>query len=118
MTVTRDNTKLRDWVYVAESPIHGKGVFAKCAIPKGQYIGSYHGPIASRNGVYVLWVQREEDGEWYGVSGRNQLRYLNHSSAPCAEFDGVHLYAACDIATHEEITFDYGEDPAAYDEAE
>ena len=88
----RDNSRLRDWIYVANSPIHGQGVFAKCPIPKGQYIGSYHGPIASRNGIYVLWVQKE-GGEWYGVSGRNQLRYLNHSSAPCAEFDGVHALA-------------------------
>ncbi|GAB6040041.1 SET domain-containing protein [Endothiovibrio diazotrophicus] len=115
--MTKNNSKLRDWIYVANSPIHGKGVFAKCPIPKGQYIGSYHGPAASRNGTYVLWVQ-ETNGEWHGVSGRNQLRYLNHSNTPCAEFDGVHLYAACDIDTHEEITFNYGEDPAACHEDE
>ena len=113
----RDNSRLRDLVYVNESPIHGKGVFARCAIEEGDYIGRYHGPIASRNGTYVLWVPDENDN-WVGVSGRNMLRYLNHANDPCAWFDGVHLYASRDIEPHEEITFHYGEDPAAVGDEE
>jgi len=96
-------------VYVAKSGIHGKGVFAKRPLSKGEYIGEYTGPIASRDGTYVLWVH-EEDGSAYGISGRNSLRYLNHRSSCNAEFDGSELYAIQDIQVDEEITFHYGDE--------
>lgn len=93
-------------LYVAPSPIHGKGLFAGVKIPKGSYIGTYRGPHATRNGTYVLWVYTDD-----GViarSGRNKLKYLNHSKRPNAEFDGFDLYARRTIRPDEEITFDYG----------
>ncbi|MCB1175389.1 MAG: SET domain-containing protein-lysine N-methyltransferase [Leptospiraceae bacterium] len=102
-------------VQVLQSPIHGKGVFARAPITKGSLIGSYEGPVAKRNGTYVLWIT-DEDGLEYGISGRNKLRYLNHSNRPNAEFDGNQLYARRLIKAGEEITFDYGEDPADFDE--
>ncbi|HIE54148.1 MAG TPA: SET domain-containing protein, partial [Chromatiaceae bacterium] len=69
-------------------------------------------PRAKRNGVYVLWVcnDPEDDGSWEGRSGRNLLRYLNHSADGNAEFDGYDLYALRDIAPDEEITFHYGDE--------
>jgi len=94
---------------VRNSPIHGKGVFACGEISTGDFLGAYTGPKASRNGTYVLWVT-DEKGEEYGVSGRNKLRYLNHSSEPNAEFDGQELWALDDIQPGEEVTFHYGED--------
>jgi SET domain-containing protein len=99
--------RLGDLVYKAPSSIHGNGLFAKVAIKKGQYIGTYEGPYAKRDGTYVLWVF-EEGGEPVGRSGRNLLRYLNHQEQGNAEFDGFDLYAISDIGSHEEITFDYG----------
>jgi len=106
------NSELREWVYAAASPLHGTGLFARKRMAAGDYIGTYHGPKASRNGMYVLWVC-ESDGEkeqWIGCSGRNLLRYLNHSAAFNAEFDGLDLYAVADIAEDEEITFYYGDE--------
>lgn len=99
--------RLGDQVYKAPSSIHGTGLFAKVAINKGQYIGTYSGPTAKRDGTYVLWVF-EEDKEPVGRSGRNLLRYLNHQEEGNVEFDGFDLYALSNITPHEEITFDYG----------
>ena len=99
--------RLGDIVYRAPSKIHGNGLFAKVGIGKGEYIGTYQGPTAKRDGTYVLWVF-EEGLEPVGRSGRNLLRYLNHQDAGNAEFDGFDLYATADIEPHEEITFDYG----------
>ncbi|MGD8587638.1 MAG: SET domain-containing protein-lysine N-methyltransferase [Chromatiales bacterium] len=99
--------RLGDRVYKAPSPIHGNGLFAKVDIKKGEYIGTYEGPYAKRDGTYVLWVF-EEGQDPIGRSGRNLLRYLNHQQQGNAEFDGFDLYAISDIAPHEEITFDYG----------
>ncbi len=103
------NSELRDVVYSAPSAIHGTGLFARRAIRKGEYIGTYHGPRAKRDGTYVLWVYDPGDEEnAVGCSGRNLLRYLNHARPGNAEFDGFDLYARVRIRADEEITFDYG----------
>jgi hypothetical protein len=98
----RTNAQLRGTVYVAASSIHGMGVFAARKLAKGEYIGTFHGPAARRDGMYVLWVY-EQGGDRgpVGRSGRNMLRYLNHGSPPNAGFDGFDLYALRAI--------DYGE---------
>lgn len=103
------DSELKDWVYSAESPIHGTGLFARRRLRKGEYIGTYGGPQARRNGTYVLWVyDRDDEANAVGRSGRNLLRYLNHARPGNAEFDGFDLYARRSIAAGEEITFDYG----------
>ena len=98
--------RLRDRVYAAPSEIHGTGLFAKRRIEKGEYIGTYEGRAAKRDGTYVLWVF-EEGEEPVARSGRNLLRYLNHAEEGNAEFDGFDLYALGNIEPDEEITFDY-----------
>lgn len=105
----RYNRELRDWVYCAPSAIHGKGLFARRAFAAGDYIGTYWGPRVKRNGTYVLWVYEDANAPPTGRSGKNILRYLNHSAPGNAEFDGYDLYALRDIETNEEITFDYKE---------
>ncbi len=102
------NRELQEWVYSAESTIHGTGLFARKRIRKGEYIGTYGGPQARRNGMYVLWVYDPDDEDnAIGRSGRNLLRYLNHARPGNAEFDGFDLYARKSIVVDEEITFDY-----------
>ncbi|MCB1867078.1 MAG: SET domain-containing protein [Gammaproteobacteria bacterium] len=102
------NSDLREIVYSALSPVHGTGLFAKRAIKKGEYIGTYHGPDAKRDGTYVLWVfDKGDEGNAVGRSGRNLLRYLNHAKPGNAEFDGFDLYALKRIPIDQEITFNY-----------
>jgi len=106
------NRQLRGVVYVAESGIHGRGLFAAREIACGEYIATFHGPQARRDGNYVLWVYASpEDTEPVGRSGRNLLRFLNHAPSCNAEFDGFDLYARRAIAPGEEITIDYGGAP-------
>lgn len=105
-------TKLSDLFYVAESAIHGKGLFAKCTIKKGDYMGTYKGPECydlETGGPHVLWVESEE-GVWVGRDGRNILRYMNHHTRPCAEFEGFDLFALRNINKDSEITIHYGEE--------
>ena len=102
----KKNTRLRDRVRKAPSPIHGSGCFARVDFAAGELIGRYEGPEVTRNGTYVLWVY-EEGRAPVGRSGRNLLRYLNHKKGGNAEFDGFSLYARRDIVCGEEITFDY-----------
>jgi len=100
--------------YVTDSPVHGRGLFARMDIPKGTWIGHYDGPQTLENGMHVLWVESGEDGddqeEWIGYDGINELRFLNHTSQPNGEMDGLDLYALRDIREGEEITIDYGEE--------
>ena len=102
------NSDLKKDVYKAPSQIHGTGLFARRCIEKGEYIGTYHGPLARRNGTYVLWVYDTDDMESpVGRSGKNLLRYLNHAKPGRGEFDGFDFYARMNIEEGEEITFDY-----------
>lgn len=105
------NRDLRKLVYSARSRIHGTGLFAAVEIPKKSYIGTYHGPKAKKNGMYVLWVYDEENPEdIVGISGKNLLRYLNHARPGNAFFEEADLYARRRIRQGEEITFDYGDE--------
>ncbi len=96
-------------MYVADSPIHGRGLFAAVRIGSGSHIGRYEGRRTDENGTYVLWVEGDGEDEWIGYDGTNELRFLNHSRPPNGEMDGQELYAARDIEAGEEITIDYGE---------
>ncbi|MBL38874.1 MAG: SET domain-containing protein-lysine N-methyltransferase [Xanthomonadales bacterium] len=96
--------------YVGNSPIHGKGLFARKAIPNDTYVGTYEGPATQEDGMHVLWLYNEETDEWEGIDGRNEMRFLNHAGDPNADWWGIELYTIRDVAADEEITFHYGED--------
>jgi hypothetical protein len=107
-----DNTALAEYLYVKDSAIHGKGLYALVDIEAGIYLGTYDGPEVKDNGMHVLWVE-EDDGSYTARDGQNMLRYLNHSAAPLAEFAGFDLYTLQPIRRDTEITIDYGHDPGA-----
>jgi len=100
-------SRLRERVYKAPSSIHGTGLFAKVSFEAGDYIGTYEGPDARRDGTFVLWVYEPHEAPPVGRSGRNLLRWLNHADAGNAQFDGFDLYAKRRIEPGDEITFDY-----------
>ncbi len=93
-------------VYVAKSPIHGKGLFAARHIPAGELLGTVSGDWTTTDGPYVLWVD-----EHRGFKVRCNFRYINHSPTPNAcYYDTLEVCALRDIAQGEEITHDYQTD--------
>ena len=104
-TVTTDSN---EQVYIAASPIHGRGLFAARRLPGGQLIGIYQGPQVVEDGPHVLWIEDEPGGGWTGYDGVNEMRFMNHSREPNAEMDGLYCYALRDIPADTEITIDYG----------
>lgn len=97
-----------DRVEVQQSPIHGRGVFARRRLRPGQWIGRFEGSETTENGTYVLWLIDEDGGE-VGIRGRNALRFLNHRAPANAEFDGADLFATSNVQPGAEIFIDYGE---------
>lgn len=109
----QQHTGLAELIEVRESPIHGRGLFARCRISPKQYIGTFEGPPARRDGMYVLWVYDDPADETRAIGriGRNALRFLNHAKPCNAAFDGFDLYARRTIREGDEITIDYGGEP-------
>ena len=95
-------------VYVAKSPIHGSGLFARQAFAAGEMIGRFEGKDTEEDGDYVLWID-EGKGRYRGIEGTTELRFVNHCEAPNAEFVDDVLMALEAIAPGDEITCDYGE---------
>ncbi len=98
-------------VEVKQSHIHGLGLFAARKFRKGELIGHYEGPEVTehQDGDHVLWVFDEDEGREYGVDGKNETRFVNHSRRANAHFNGLELMATQAIRPGEEITHDYGE---------
>ena len=105
--VTVSSNKL---VFVARSPIHGRGLFAAGQLATGQMIGVYDGPEVTEDGVYVLWIEDDTGESWTGHDGQNEMRFMNHANTPNAEMDGLDCYALQNIVAGAEITIDYGWD--------
>lgn len=95
-------------IRVRESPVHGKGVFARRRLREGQLVGRFEGDPTTENGTYVLWLI-DDDGSEVGIRGRNALRFLNHGYPPNAEFRDAELYAIRNVQPGAELLIDYGE---------
>jgi len=78
-------------------------------VRRGAYIADFEGRPTQRDGMYVLWVIDEDDRET-GIEGKNELRFLNHSSEPNAEFIGLELHAIRNIQPGSEVTIHYGDE--------
>jgi SET domain-containing protein len=108
---------------VKESPIHGRGVFARYAIPAGTRIVEYTGERissdestrraeASGGPVNHTFFFSLADGMLIdGGSGGNDARWINHACEPnCEAFeeDGkVFIYSLQDIEAGEELNYNY-----------
>jgi SET domain-containing protein len=90
-------------IYVAESRIHGRGLFAGNRISAGTVIGRLRVRPAGRDGTYVLWLDENR-----AVEVVCDLKFINHSDRPNAcYYDDLSVVALRDIAAGEEITHDY-----------
>ena len=116
------------WVAASNSGIHGNGLFAKCAIPKGTGVIEYVGRVitkAEAERIEDERLARADRGERtaiytfilntrYDIDGNvswNVARFANHSCDPNCEalLDSGHIWitALRDITPGEEITYDY-----------
>jgi hypothetical protein len=90
-------------VYIADSLIHGKGLFAGAHVPAGTVIGWLQGIPCKRDGSHVLWLSADE-----AIEVTCDLRYINHADDPNAcYYDDLSVVALRDIHPQEEITHDY-----------
>ena len=94
---------------VGRSERHGRGLFACRRFQPGSRIGRFEGRPTQRDGEHVLWLF-DDDGSAEGLHVTNELRFLNHSSRPNAEIDGLDLYAIRNIQPRAEILIHYGRD--------
>lgn len=103
----------RKKVYVAPSPIHGYGIFAKQDLKKGEVVYRI-------TGKRVHWIVKDKKtaqaGEdWFGLGENIWIdpeggipRYQNHSRNPsCGIRGSVTVCALRNIKKDEEITIDY-----------
>ena len=72
-------------VRVGASDIHGRGIFARRRIAKGELIGIFEGVRSTdESHAHLLWVAEEDDSFW-SLRVTNKLKYINHSPRPNAE---------------------------------
>ena len=102
-------------IYVATSPLHGKGVFAARAIKKGETVGRYatrKTKLTAEENTYVVEVY-DDDGELLEHRiGTNDFKYINHSTKPNIDMvgDELKMVALRKIKQDEELTWYYGEE--------
>lgn len=118
-------------VQVRSSPIHGRGLFAVCDIPKGEPVVEYVGDLIrniladKREKLYA--AMGDKDASCYmfrldrhsvvdATTAGNVARFINHSCEPnctcrviTSESGSHHIvvFASRDIRSGEEITYDY-----------
>ena len=114
---------------MSHSAIHGRGVYARTAIPDGTRIVEYVGEKITKaealrreqqrlerlrtggdGSVYVFILNKRHDLD--GRQSRNVARLINHSCEPNCRAETIrgHIWiiARRDIPAGEELTFDYG----------
>ena len=117
------------WVRAGDSAIHGGGVYARVALPRGTRVIEYTGERITKaqsrrrehwraarqdrgvvTCVYIFVVSRRHDID--ARRSRSVARLINHSCAPnCASnviAGHIWIIAQRDIAAGEELSFDYG----------
>jgi len=128
---TPANTQPARAIQLRRSPIHGNGVFAVCAIARGERIVRYAGLLRTHAEIDAAYADIPETGHTflftlnddYVIDGNvngNIARWINHSCEPNCEAlievdskgrahrDRVVIDALRDIAPGEELTFNYG----------
>ncbi len=99
-------------------PGKGKGLYAKRPIAKDEFILEYTGtliPTKVADTLNTRYLFDLENGTTIdGSPMSNTARWINHSCDPNCdaynEDDRIMIYAARDIESGEELTFDYGQE--------
>ena len=105
--------------YVAQSPIHGLGVFSSEIVTKGSLIWEFNAIIDRDIPVSALaslpthvvnnihkhaWFHPETQSFWLGADGDY---FMNHSENPTLQINGLSFVASRNIEIGDELTCDY-----------
>jgi len=117
-------------LFIARSKIHGLGLFAGEDIEWGRRLIEYRGEllpareVARRQRFYdsigFTCVVQFNDGKGVDMlTADNESRFINHSAKPNVgaireDAGRIVFYTLDNIAKGDELTFDYGFDPAEY----
>lgn len=118
------NGKAEKLYVVRWSKIHGRGVFAATAIPKGARIIEYKGkrisyklacklyPDVDGKPTHTFLFEIDDDTVIDAAQGGNAARWINHSCEPNCEAvdeDGrIYIEATRNIKAGEELGYNYG----------
>ena len=90
-------------VFVATSPVHGKGLFAAKRIKANTVLGRLEGMPTFDDGIYVLWITDD-----LGLELTNDFKYINHDKNPNAAYSDLDVTVLRDVEAGEELLHDYG----------
>lgn len=101
-------------VYVSNSGIHGKGLFARHSFEPGEFVGHYSSrptKLAADDHPHVMELY-DEAGLASCVIGIGNFRFVNHSSSPNLEFEDetLEFRAVRHISPGDELTWYYGDE--------
>ena len=94
---------ISDKFFVANSKLHGKGLFAAKRIKADTVLGRLVGMPTFDDGIYVLWITED-----IGLELVNDFKYINHGKNPNAAYTDVDVTVLTDIEPGEELLHDYG----------
>jgi SET domain-containing protein len=123
------SSSISRWIVSRRSGIHGRGIYARTAIPDGTPVIEYIGEKITKaeaarreqqrlarlraggdGSVYIFDLNKRHDLD--GRHSRNLARLINHSCAPNCRAETIRgriwIIARRDIAPGEELGFDYG----------
>ena len=103
---------------VRRSPIHGRGLFARRAIRRGEIVAIKGGHVLDARGLArvrgrIAWSYIQiDDGFYLGATRASEVRrnkiWLNHSCRPSVGIRGQCVFVAMrDVAAGEELTYDW-----------
>jgi SET domain-containing protein len=108
---------------VRKSAIHGRGVFALCAIPKGTRIIEYKGKLITdkeadrrygriqEHSAHTMLFSVDDGLVIDATRHGNSARWINHSCSPNCEIEEdnhrIFIEARRDIGPGEELAYDY-----------
>lgn len=109
-------------VIVRRSPVHGRGVFARCALSAGERIMEYKGEVIGWRTAARRYQKHGAPGHTYffglsdgrvidGGSRGNSARWFNHACEPNCEAiemgERVFIHAIAPIGEGQELFLDY-----------
>ncbi len=97
------NSDVSDKVFVATSPVHGKGLFAAKRIKANTVLGRLEGMPTFDDGIYVLWITDE-----LGLELTNDFKFINHDKNPNAAYSDLDVTILKDVEAGDELLHDYG----------